>query len=89
VKHASASQARIEIRETDDELSLTVEDDGTGFDPAEVPTGHLGLAGMRTRAEQIGARVAVTSGQGKGTRIQVAVPRLAREPAPAAAVARE
>ena len=33
-------------------LELTVSDDGQGFDPASVPAGHLGLAGMRSLLPQ-------------------------------------
>jgi len=39
-----------------------------------VPDGHLGLAGMRARAEKIGAFLDVTSKPGAGTTIEVIVP---------------
>ena len=40
-------------------VRLRIVDDGKGFDPASVPDGHLGLAGMRARADRIGARFTV------------------------------
>lgn len=74
VKHANASQARIEVAVDDGAATLTVEDDGEGFDPAGVPPGHLGIDGMRTRAERAGGRLEVDSRPGAGTRIQARLP---------------
>lgn len=55
-------------------LELTVRDDGRGFDPgAEV--GRFGVRGMRERAEKIGGRLEVESGDG-GTMVRVARPLL-------------
>ena len=53
-----------------------VTDDGRGFDPTKVPDGHLGLAGMRSRAERLGGRLTVTSTPGSGTTIEVVVPEI-------------
>ena len=47
---------------------------GRGFDPSKVPDGHLGLTGMRARAERLGGRLTVTSTPGNGTLIEVVVP---------------
>ncbi len=55
-------------------VRIAVIDDGAGFDAATVPPGHLGLAGMRARAERIGGRFKVESQPGKGTTIEVVVP---------------
>jgi len=45
VKHAGASHAVVRLRaEENGRLVLEIEDDGTGFDPARVPAGHLGAA---------------------------------------------
>jgi signal transduction histidine kinase len=74
VKHAAARQVRVELVRDEHEARLAVEDDGQGFDPAAVPAGHLGLTGMRSRAERIGGRLEVTAARGRGTRIEVAVP---------------
>ena len=52
-------------------VRLRVEDDGKGFDPARVPDGHLGLAGMRARAERVGAVFSCTSAPGHGTTVEV------------------
>ncbi len=74
VKHAAARQVRIELSQAEDALTLRIVDDGKGFDPRRVPEGHLGLAGMRARAEKIGARFEVRSLKRNGTTIEVVVP---------------
>jgi nitrate/nitrite-specific signal transduction histidine kinase len=53
---------------------LRIRDDGKGFDAAAVPDGHLGLAGMRARADKIGAGFSVDARPGHGTTIEVTVP---------------
>jgi len=79
VKHANASNATIRIVRDAGHVRLTVTDDGTGFDPDEVPRGHLGLIGMRQRVELVGGELQVESRAGHGTSVE------ARLPAPEAA----
>jgi PAS domain S-box-containing protein len=74
VKHAKATEARIQISRDEAGLLFEIIDNGRGFDPARVPSGHLGLEGMRTRADRIGATLDVDTGQGRGTRVAVTVP---------------
>ena len=74
VKHARAKEARIALTREEGGVRLAISDDGTGFDPLNVPSGHLGLEGMRTRAERIGAQFSVTSTPGQGSRVDVVVP---------------
>jgi signal transduction histidine kinase len=77
VKHAAARQVRLELGRIASGVRLRITDDGKGFDPSRVPDGHLGLAGMRARAEKIGARISVRSAPGDGTAIEVVVPNAA------------
>ena len=74
VKHAAARQVRVEVGRKRAGVRLRIEDDGKGFDPAHVPAGHLGLAGMQARATRIGASFSCKSVSGKGTTIEVVVP---------------
>jgi two-component system sensor histidine kinase UhpB len=74
VKHANASRAAIRIRGAGSQVRLEVLDDGTGFDPEAVPRGHLGLIGMRQRADLVGGEMTVRSAPGRGTKILVSVP---------------
>jgi PAS domain S-box-containing protein len=90
VKHASASSARILLARVGGEIRLSVTDDGVGFDPANTPRGHLGLVGMRQRAERIGAEFSVTTRPGNGTVVGVTwrLPPGQGETLPASAPAR-
>jgi PAS domain S-box-containing protein len=74
VKHADARNVRLELRRGDEKVRLLVVDDGSGFDEARVPAGHLGLAGMRVRAEKIGGVLELLSSEGRGTTVSVAAP---------------
>ena len=74
VKHAGAREVRLDVYRVADGVRLRVVDDGRGFDPAGVPDGHLGLAGMRSRAERLGGTLTVTAAPGRGTTIEVVVP---------------
>ena len=73
VKHAGAHEVRLEIRRTPNAVRLRITDDGKGFDPSQVPDGHLGLAGMQARAARIGGTFSCRSEIGKGTTIEVVV----------------
>jgi PAS domain S-box-containing protein len=79
VKHAGAREVRVGIARVPDGVRMTVADDGRGFDPADVPDGHLGLAGMRARAERLGGDLLVSTGPGQGTLIDVVLPEYAPE----------
>jgi PAS domain S-box-containing protein len=86
VKHAGAREARLELDRVRDGVRLRIVDDGRGFDPEGVPDGHLGLAGMRARADKIGARFRCVTVAGEGTTIEVIVPDAALEAAAATPV---
>lgn len=75
--HAGAQHVRVSLDFTPRALTLTIADDGCGFDLAAVQTsrpGHFGLLGMRERAEGLGGQVAVFTQPGAGTRVVVWVP---------------
>ena len=76
VKHSKASQADLLIVFEVSAIKLEVVDDGIGFEMPKSPTdfaskGHFGLLGIRERADLIGARLAIDSDLGKGTRLTV------------------
>lgn len=74
VKHANASHATIRIWRDGPSVRLSVTDDGSGFDPDAVPRGHIGLIGMRQRADLIGGELTVSSRPGRGTVVEARVP---------------
>lgn len=78
-KHARASRVLINIVTEDETISVTVKDDGLGFDPlaskkvANEP--HWGLLSMQQRAASIGAELVIDSAPGMGTGVCVKVKR--------------
>jgi signal transduction histidine kinase len=70
-KHARASQVEVCADSGDDNLHLSICDDGIGG--ADMSTGS-GLIGLKDRAEALGGRLAITSPAGSGTSLQVTIP---------------
>ena len=70
-KHSGCTEVGITLRGTP-QLTFTVSDDGTGFDPATVPTG--GLLGMEARAEAAGGRIHLDTAPGRGTTLRGVFP---------------
>lgn len=60
-KHARASHVQVTLSVQPEQSTLTIRDDGQGFDLASVPPEHLGLAIMRERAEAMGAILTIDS----------------------------
>ncbi len=75
LKHAQASTIGVTLAAADGVVTLTVRDDGRGFDPVAHQTqpGHLGLPGMRERVAHLGADLAIESAPGAGTTVAVRV----------------
>ncbi|MCV7191974.1 sensor histidine kinase [Mycolicibacterium brumae] len=77
-KHARASTVRVTLVRDGGSLTLTVTDDGVGFDPGILATriaeGHIGLASLAARVEAMGGTMKVGRAGGHGTRIRVTVP---------------
>ena len=74
VRHARAHRVEVRLGVDARELRLSVADDGVGFDPDAVPPGHLGVDGMRARAERLGGSLTIETGPGAGTRLTVLLP---------------
>ncbi len=84
LKHANAERIEVELCFLPSQLSLTVRDDGQGFDadhPPSATSGHFGLLGMQERAVRMNADLRVTSRPGSGTSVQLDVPIPAPEKA--------
>jgi len=74
VKHAGASRARVAVERRDEQLIVTVEDDGRGFEPLPSAGRGFGLVGMRERVELAGGELRIGSGHDGGTRISASLP---------------
>jgi two-component system, NarL family, sensor histidine kinase DegS len=74
VKHARAQRVSIALTRKPGAVAAVVEDDGHGFDPADVREGGFGLEGMRERVGLLDGRLQVESGEGVGTTLVAEVP---------------
>ncbi len=73
-KHASASQVMLKLAFLAQTVSLSIQDNGRGFNPADTSHQSLGLNIMRERAEKIGANLIINSQIGEGTTVSVQCP---------------
>ena len=74
-RHGGGRDQRVDVAYVEGRLKLTVSDRGVGFDPRKTNTKeHLGLEGMRERAEILGGSFQLQSAPGQGTVIKVSLP---------------
>lgn len=78
LKHAQATRVKVRLECTEDQVVLSIEDNGVGFDIDElqlhVSGTHFGLLTMKERVELLGGRLTVTSKKKNGTHITAWVP---------------
>ncbi|WP_243838666.1 ATP-binding protein [Prosthecobacter fusiformis] len=74
VRHAKASKAEIQLKQSRGTLMLTIRDDGCGFSPAKVQGQGMGLTNLQRRADKHGGSVEITSASGHGTTICITLP---------------
>lgn len=75
IKHSRARVIKVVLREDDQAIRLSVDDDGCGFDLRSVDQAtHFGLQIMRERTEIAGGEMAVDSRPGEGTHVVVRLP---------------
>lgn len=75
VKHSGAKSCHVEINYTENSFSLSVKDDGKGFNPEQLLAAEtgIGLKNMRNRAGMIQADLKIMSTPEKGTTINVSL----------------
>ncbi len=74
MRHAGARAVDIRLAQTDGQLTLTVHDDGHGFDPS-VPHGDgMGLANLQRRSAKHGGNVDIASSPAQGTTVRIHLP---------------
>jgi two-component system, NarL family, sensor kinase len=76
VKHSSASKATVQLVKFPGYMSITVEDNGKGFDHMRIfdEKGGIGLANITARVEYLKGRIDIDSMPGKGTTIMIEIP---------------
>jgi signal transduction histidine kinase len=75
-RHGQGTGVAVRVTDSGDgQMMAEVSDKGPGFDVRQRPRGgHLGLAGMRERAELLGGRLELESRLGAGTRVRAFLP---------------
>ncbi|HEX2623432.1 MAG TPA: GAF domain-containing sensor histidine kinase [Phototrophicaceae bacterium] len=74
VRHAQARTLTLQLASNPQEIRLTIEDDGQGFDPEQVEPGRYGLIGLNERVKLLGGTLHLCSTPGEGTSIDVVLP---------------
>jgi len=79
VKHSRADTVTVSSRKVGNQVHVSVEDNGVGFNLSEVAsvaaeTGGFGLFSIRERLEQIGGRLEIASEPGRGTTVTIIAP---------------
>ena len=77
-RHSGATTVRIHVHQRSDRLMLVIQDDGTGFNVAQVK--GLGLLGIEERVSRLGGRSEVVSEVGGGTIVKIELPLVAPAP---------
>ena len=72
LRHSSASKVTVEVKLVKNELILSVQDNGMGFEIQNVKQG-VGLGSMKERARKIEGEIEITSQLGQGTLVKVRV----------------
>jgi signal transduction histidine kinase len=75
LKHAKAKHVTVQLNRLDDTLSITIEDDGLGFNVEEKRrSGGMGLANLEQRAAKMNGTFHIDSTPGKGTISMIEIP---------------
>jgi PAS domain S-box-containing protein len=82
VKHAGVKAARVDVNQLDGQILMTIEDEGTGFEPNQLRaegghSGGIGLFGIRERLLYVGGHMEIDSAPGRGSRFKLIVPHSA------------
>ena len=78
IKHANATEAFVQLHKSDHSLSITIEDDGKGFDTTVIPThkSGLGLHSIQERIKSLNGQMNIDSNPGNGTLLSFELPLL-------------
>jgi len=71
--HAQAQNVAVDIRMKDKSISVTIQDDGQGFDASAIPSGHYGLLGIRERVKMLNGDLEIQSNNGTILKIEIPI----------------
>ncbi len=72
--HARAQHVEVNVQMKAEQLSVTVQDDGVGFDPSAIPSGHYGLLGIQERVRLVNGSFEIKSEPNMGTTLTAQIP---------------
>jgi len=79
-KYAGASSVLVTVKWEDDQIELTVADNGQGFNAQEVNhTQHFGLEIMQERIKRVKGQMKLVTAENSGTSVVISLPSLSRE----------
>ena len=78
IRHASATEVKLQMTQADDGLAIVIADNGRGFDGNTIRRGN-GLANLQERLKALNGQCNIESQIGKGTTVKFVIP-LPREP---------
>ncbi len=78
-RHARAQTVTVHLTHDEKQLTLTIVDDGQGFDPTHSQTG-MGLLNVRTRLHELGGTALITAAPGQGCQVRLTLPLLRPQP---------
>jgi len=73
VRHSNADKLVVSLRVINNEIVLSIADNGKGFDISRANKKTLGLLGMKERATMLGGNLEIQSQAGKGTTVTISV----------------
>ena len=75
IKYAEAKEVLVQLAKNENHLSITIEDDGKGFDVSSIKNKDgIGLQSMQKRIELLGGKMDIDSAIGKGTSVNIELP---------------
>ncbi len=80
IKHARATQVWVELSLEEDQVTLTIQDNGVGFAEEKAGTNGIGLAGLRERITIAGGTLTVSSTPKRGTILSARFPLVEQRP---------
>jgi PAS domain S-box-containing protein len=78
-QHSKSQKIRVSLVQKDDRIRIEIRDWGIGFDTSSMHENRFGLEGIRQRVRLLGGKCSIRSKAGKGTRIRLELPVVARD----------
>jgi signal transduction histidine kinase len=78
-QHSGSERVRVTLLQREDRIRIEVRDWGVGFDVGSIQENRFGLVGIRQRARLLGGKCSIRSTPGKGARVSVELPVVARD----------